>query len=203
MHKILGHSEKVNQWHLWMHKILGHSEKVNQRHLWMHKILGHWEKGSLRESQPSKLAVGSQIVSHILRMWRLIIIDRDLFVSLSTITCRCLTRTSKRVENYIFLVCWYWIAELFVNYFLFTHIHVKVVPCFIYVCLFRWYRFLFHDQIHLEWHKTSKCWLFRCGEFKATRSCQTGHLPITCATQEILHTFTIKKKFFATSSQDN
>ena len=71
MHKILGHSEKVNQRHLWMHKILGHSEKVNQRHLWMHKILGHWEKGSLRESQPSKLAVGSQIVSHILRMWRL------------------------------------------------------------------------------------------------------------------------------------
>ena len=31
----------------------------------------HWEKESLRESQPSKLAVGSQIVSHILRMWRL------------------------------------------------------------------------------------------------------------------------------------
>ena len=71
MHKILGHSEKVNQRHLWMHKILGHSEKVNQRHLWMHKILGHWEKESLTESQPSKLAVGSQIVSHILRMWRL------------------------------------------------------------------------------------------------------------------------------------
>ena len=33
----------------------------------------HWEKESLRESQPSKLAVGSQIVSHILRMWRLMI----------------------------------------------------------------------------------------------------------------------------------
>ena len=42
-----------------------------------------WEKESLRESQPSKLAVGSQIVSHILRMWRLMISMHYVFVMLN------------------------------------------------------------------------------------------------------------------------
>ena len=46
-----------------------------------------WEKESLRESQPSKLAVGSQIVSHILRMWRLIIYLFNKYTNFHNFIC--------------------------------------------------------------------------------------------------------------------